>query len=373
MPLLPDIDPQIAKAKTLPARAYTCEEVYGAQLERVFAPSWQWVGDERSVKVPGQVWPTTVLEGTLDEPIVFTRDADDALHCVSNVCTHRGNIVVEAGGNERFLRCRYHGRRFGLDGRFQHMPEFEGVEGFPSACDDLARIPFAQWGPLLFCSLAPRAGFDDVMRFMTDRVGWLPLHEFRFEASRSRDYLVQANWALYVDNYLEGFHIPFIHAGLNEAIDYGTYTTELFDHGNLQLAYSKGGDHAFAAPPGTPDHGRSVSAYYFWVFPNLMFNFYPWGLSINVVKPLAVDRTRVSFICYMWDESKLGGGAGAALDRVEREDEAVVELVQRGIRSRFYDRGRYSPSRETGTHHFHRLLTAAVNDSILDSLAPNVQ
>ena len=65
-----------------------------------------------------------------------------------------------------------------------------------------------------------------------------------------------------------------------------------------------------------------------------MFNVYPWGMSVNVVQPLAIDRTRVSFLTYVWDESKLDRGAGAGLDRVEREDEAVVESVQRGVRSR---------------------------------------
>ncbi|MCA9243853.1 MAG: hypothetical protein KDA32_07875, partial [Phycisphaerales bacterium] len=102
--------------------------------------------------------------------------------------------------------------------------------------------------------------------------------------------------------------------------------------------------------------GSAVAGYYFWLFPNLMLNFYPWGLSVNIVKPLRADRTRVSFLAYVVDESKLDSGAGAELDRVEREDEAIVEMVQRGVRSRLYDRGRYSPTREQGTHHFHRLL-----------------
>jgi choline monooxygenase len=87
-----------------------------------------------------------------------------------------------------------------------------------------------------------------------------------------------------------------------------------------------------------------------------MFNVYPWGISVNVVVPLAVDRTRVTFLPFVWDESKREQGAGGGLDRVEREDEAIVEAVQRGVRSRLYDRGRYSPARETGVHHFHRLL-----------------
>jgi choline monooxygenase len=92
-----------------------------------------------------------------------------------------------------------------------------------------------------------------------------------------------------------------------------------------------------------------------------MFNFYPWGLSINIVEPITVDRCRVRYLTYVTNESKLGSGAGADLHRVETEDEAVVESVQRGIRSRYYDRGRYSPSREQGTHHFHRLIAEFID------------
>jgi choline monooxygenase len=87
-----------------------------------------------------------------------------------------------------------------------------------------------------------------------------------------------------------------------------------------------------------------------------MFNFYPWGLSINVVQPLGQELTKVQFLSYVWDESKRAMGAGAGLDRVEREDEAIVEKVQKGVKSRFYKRGRYAPRWEKGVSHFHDLL-----------------
>jgi choline monooxygenase len=163
--------------------------------------------------------------------------------------------------------------------------------------------------------------------------------------------------ALYCENYLEGFHIPFVHAGLNEVIDYGNYTTELYPFSSLQLGVAKDDDEMiFDLPPGSPDVGKKIAGYYFWIFPNMMFNFYPWGLSINVVNPLSISRSKVSFISYVWDENKLRQGAGANLHQVEMEDEDIVQNVQRGIRSRFYKHGRYSAKRETGTHHFHQLL-----------------
>ncbi|MFN9194319.1 MAG: SRPBCC family protein, partial [Pseudomonadota bacterium] len=135
---------------------------------------------------------------------------------------------------------------------------------------------------------------------------------------------------------------------------------ELFEGGNLQVALARPGDPAFEPGPGAVDHGQRIAACYFWLFPNLMLNFYPWGLSLNLVLPLAPARTRVIFRSYVADASKLATGAGAALDPVELEDEAAVVQVQRGIRSRLYRGGRYSPQHERGVHQFHRLLAAAL-------------
>jgi choline monooxygenase len=139
-------------------------------------------------------------------------------------------------------------------------------------------------------------------------------------------------------------------------LDFSDYTTELYARSNLQLGIARKDEACFDLPIGHPDHGKKVAAYYWWVFPNLMFNFYPWGLSLNVVQPLGVASTKVSFLTFVYDESKLGTGAGTGLDLVEKEDEEVVEAVQKGIRSRSYRHGRYSVTREQGTHHFHRLI-----------------
>ncbi len=371
-----EIDADIARAQTPPAPVYSDPAYYELARRNIFRRSWQFVGDAGSVKIPGQCTPVTLLDGCLNEPVLLTRDRDDRIHCLSNVCTHRGTILCENAGVEKALVCRYHGRRFDLDGRFRMMPEFEAVKNFPSPADDLARVPFGSWGqagaggpcgnasgihddasgPLFFSSIDPAVALRELLAPMAERVGWLPLQDFRFDAARSRDYMVHANWALYVDNYLEGFHIPFVHAGLNQVLDYGQYIVELFPWCNLQLGMAKPGELAFDLPSSSPDAGKSVAAYYWWLFPNTMFNFYPWGLSVNVVNPLGHARTRVRFLSYVWDERKLEQGAGAGLDRVEREDEAVVEAVHRGTQGSFYSRGRYSPTREQGVHHFHRLL-----------------
>jgi choline monooxygenase len=236
------------------------------------------------------------------------------------------------------------------------MPEFKEVKNFPTTADDLVNLPVHQWGKLLFASLDKKFKADLFFKQMADRVAWMPLNEFVFHPELSKDYLIDAHWALYCENYLEGFHIPFVHAGLNAAIDYGNYSVELFPFSSLQLGIGKPGGFNFDLPANSPDYGKDVAGYYFWVFPNMMFNFYPWGLSVNIIQPISTKKTKVSFLTFVWDESKMRQGAGGDLHKVELEDEEIVQNVQKGIRSRFYNHGRYSVTREMGTHHFHRLI-----------------
>ncbi|MEO5904781.1 MAG: aromatic ring-hydroxylating dioxygenase subunit alpha [Gemmatimonadaceae bacterium] len=357
-----EIDEDIRTSSTLPGSVYFDEAYFKLQQDRVFARSWQYAADAGRMKAPGHVLPFTLLEGCLDEPLVITSDKNAELRCLSNVCTHRGALVVEGEGHLKSLRCRYHGRRFGMDGSFTSMPEFDDTVGFPSAADCLPRLPLEKWGPLLFTSISPAFDFNEMMAPVNERVSWMPLDEFRRDTKTSRDYLIDANWALYCDNYLEEFHIPYVHQGLSEKLDYGAYYTETFPLASLQMGIAKPGEPVFDLPAGHPDYGKRIAAFYFWLFPNLMLNFYPWGLSMNVVNPLGTSRTRVSFVSYVWNESLREQGVGGDLHKVEMEDEEVVESVQRGVSSRLYDRGRFSVRREVGTHHFHHMLARFMNE-----------
>lgn len=354
------IDADVRQAQTLPAWVYRDAAAHETLVERVLAPSWQPLEPAEAATPPGWVRPFAWLPGSVDEPLLAVRDADGPLRVLSNVCTHRGNLLVEEPGPRTGIRCGYHGRSFALTGRLLHAPEFQGAAGFPSAADSLASLPLAGWGALTFAALpGPARSFEQAVGAGRARLGPLT-PEGRFEPSRSRDYEVKASWIAYVDNYLEGLHIPYVHAALAEALDVGAYRTELLDGGVLQVGIARPGEPVFVPPVGSPDAGQAVGAYYLWLWPNVMLNLYPWGLSLNVVLPEGPERTRVRFRTYVRDSALLDQGAGAGLDRVEHEDEAVVESVQRGLGSRLYERGRYSPSREQGVHAFHRLLAAAL-------------
>jgi choline monooxygenase len=330
-----EIDPDIRRAKTITSDFYTDPAYFELAKERIFARTWQVLG---LAQVAATLWPATILPGLLDEPVLII-NGPERPSCFSNVCTHRGKILVERPFDAGLIRCGYHGRRFSLEGKCISMPEFEGVEGFPSECDNLRPLPLAEWAGFMFASIDPAGPFELFVDNAAVRLKDLGTHELRLFATR--EYEVTAHWALYCENYLEGLHIPFVHHGLNAVVDYGTYTTDTFRYSSLQTGYDEAGD---------------VAAQYLFIFPNMMFNFYPWGISVNVVRPVSHSKSKVEFLSYVWEESLMASGAGADLHSVEMEDEAVVESVQKGIRSRYYTHGRYSPTREQGTHHFHRLI-----------------
>lgn len=330
-----EIDPDIRKAKTLASEFYTDERHFELSKEKIFVHSWQFLGHASEFE---GLKPVTILPGCLDEPVLLVK-TDESLTCLSNVCTHRGKILVEERCKASLIRCAYHGRRFSLDGKFLSMPEFEGVEDFPSESDNLRQLPFSARAGFMFASLDPVDKFET---FVDDAAArFEDVEPEGLQLMATREYDINAHWALYCENYLEGFHIPYVHHGLNEIVDYGSYTTETFRYSSLQTGFDADGE---------------IAARYLFIFPNLMFNFYPWGISVNVVRPVSPTKSVVEFLTYVSDESLMDKGAGADLHSVEMEDEAVVESVQRGIRSRFYSRGRYSPTREQGTHHFHRLI-----------------
>ncbi len=358
------INKDINKANTLKGEFYKTESSLNNCKDLIFSKTWQLICEEAKVPLSNNAWPFLFMDGFIEEPLVLVKNKENEINCLSNVCTHRGNILIENPCSiNKDITCKYHGRRFNTCGEFVSMPETQGMENFPTEDDNLTNVPLKKWKQFLFTSLDPKIELDELIKEMNDRVGWMPIEDFIFDPNASRDYLVKANWALYCDNYLEGFHIPFIHKELAKTLDYSKYQTEIYQYSNLQLGIASGGEHCFNLPESSPDYGKEIAAYYYWIFPNMMFNFYPWGLSLNIVKPLNPSLTKVEFRTYIWDESKLEHGAGSILDKVEREDEDIVEKVQKGVSSRFYKHGRYSPKMEKGIHHFHSLITKFINNN----------
>ncbi|MEJ5223577.1 MAG: SRPBCC family protein [Anaerolineales bacterium] len=346
--------PDLSRAATLPARWYTDPAFLDAEREKIFFRTWQAVARTADLQRPGDFAAVDLL----GEPLVLTRGADGVLRGFYNVCRHRAGRVASGKGNRKSLQCQYHGWTYALDGSLMNTPEFDGVEDFDKTCFGLRPVRVETWGPLVFVNLDEHApALSHVMGEILPETAHLPLDQMYLV--ERRDYTIACNWKVYIDNYLEGYHIPIAHPGLYRVVDYENYKVEPRRYHSLQHA------------PLRPTRGATKIAYaniepdtdvlYYWLFPNVMLNCYPDNFQFNIVLPLDHERTLVIFEWYF-----LAGGSGEAWenlqqgvafsDQVQKEDIEICETVQRGLRSRAYNQGRFSVKRENGVHHFHHLV-----------------
>jgi len=294
------------------------------------------------------------------EPVVVVRAKQGMLRAFSNVCRHRAGPIAQGSGCKSVLRCGYHGWTYALDGRLIGTPDVEGVEFFDRSMMGMVPLRVETWEQFIFVNFEPLA------EPLAEYLGQIPAQSRGFEfaglkLAERRDYVIDCNWKVYVDNYLEGYHIPIAHPGLMREIDYSQYRTETFRYYSQQFApiraikQQDSGDRLYVPGEGTPD------ALYFWIFPNLMVNIYPDNVSTNLIVPISQEKTLTIFEWYFHDATspKMQERVKKAVefsDEVQREDIGLCESVQRGLRSATYDRGRYSVRRENGVHHFHMLL-----------------
>lgn len=347
------IDPRLEAAETMPSRCYTEAAYLALENERIFARTWQLVGRAEQVAESGQYF-TATLAG---EPILVVRGADGELRAMSNVCRHRAGPVAVGEGRRSSLQCGYHGWTYSLAGRLSATPEFRGVEGFDRDSCALPEFRVGTWNGLVFVNLDPEA--ESLATHFGSLQGEMPPHDYTgFRLAKRKVWELDCNWKVYVDNYLEGYHIPIVHPGLFRELDYANYRTETRRNYSLQVA-----------PTRNPQRIRTGAGddevRYFWIFPNLMLNVYPDNFSTNLIVPIGHQRTATIFDWYFRDPDASAEALGETVafsDEIQVEDIAICETVQRGLASRTYDRGRFSPQRENGVHHFHLLYAAAMTE-----------
>jgi choline monooxygenase len=366
-PLHLDVSEQIECAHTLGSRFYTDPAILEIEKARIFRRTWQLVGTlshacgqvncaKRTIADPESFF-TADLGG---EPVVVVRDKQGTLRAFSNVCRHRAGPIASGSGCMNVLRCGYHGWTYTLDGRLIGTPDIDGVEFFDRSTMGMVPLRLETWEQFIFVNFDQNT--EPLAAYLREIPGQAKGFQFDgLELAERRDYVIDCNWKIYVDNYLEGYHIPIAHPGLMREIDYSQYRTDTFRYHSQQFAPIRAmkaedaGERFYAPGKG------SQEALYFWVFPNLMLNIYPDNVSTNLIVPLSQDKTLTIFEWFFHDAASAKvqeriHKAVAFSDEVQQEDIGLCESVQRGLRSSTYDRGRYSVKRENGVHHFHMLL-----------------
>ena len=346
-PIIPPTE-ELRRAHALQAHHYVGADMHELDRQAVFARSWQLVAHRELLAEPGD----HVVEDVAGTPVLLLRGRDGVLRAFPNVCRHRAGPLAHCSGKGMHnLRCKYHGWLYDQEGRLIGAPEMQDAIDFRTADVRLPPLQVREWQGLVFVALSDDVPeFDEVYAGIARRIAPVDLGTMRY--TRRDIFDVACNWKVYVDNFLEGYHLPLVHPGLSRLLDYRAYDTELAHWYSMQHSPLRNADAVYG----------DGEALYFHVFPNVMLNVMPGRLQSNRVLPLGPDRCRVEFDYFYVQDP----GATARIDEdrafsdaVQHEDMAICEAVQKGLASGFYEAGRLSPKRESGVWHFHERLREA--------------
>ena len=341
---------------TLPWAWYADPEVLRREGERIFARAWQYVGHSGQVAYEGSFFAS--VAGQI--PVVVTRARDGVLRAFLNVCRHRGHVVVAGAGQRETLQCPYHAWTYGLDGTLRAAPRSDREPGFELGELGLHEISVGTWGPFVFVN--PDAGAAQLEEALGDiparlaEIVDVDALEFRFRS----EFELNANWKIACENFLECYHCAVAHPGFTAAVDVSqdSYRLEAAGLTSSQLVPLRQNGESFLA-------GGEVSRSQFhFLWPNFGINVFPGqpNLSCGPILPAGPEKT-ARFLDYFFapDVDQAWIDELIAFDsQIGREDTALVEGVQRGVRSGVLPEGRLLSESEQLVVHFQALCAEAL-------------
>ncbi|NQD36364.1 Rieske 2Fe-2S domain-containing protein [Permianibacter sp. IMCC34836] len=344
---------ELDHARALHASFYNDPIWLAHEQQQVFARSWQLVAHTGDLAAAGDHVATDVA----GKPVLIVRQADNSLKAFYNVCRHRaGPIATCNGRGAKALHCAYHGWTYTLAGQLRSAPEMQGACDFDVTQIQLPEIAVREWQGLVFVALAADApAFDEMFAGIVERIKPIDISALRFHSRVHYD--IDCNWKVYIDNFLEGYHLPHVHPGLSKVLDYRSYDTELHRWYSLQHSPIRNNDGIYG----------DGNAWYYFVYPNIMLNIVPGRMQTNRILPLGYNRCRIEFDYYYSDDPAVHAriqNEQSFSDEIQQEDIDICLAVQRGLQSGSYEAGRLCPKRESGVWHFQNLLRDAYRQAI---------
>ncbi len=339
------------QAHSLPAEVYQHGIFTVLDKTQVLHPSWQLAAHTSQLQETGAY----VVHEVADQPVIVV-NTGKGIKAFHNVCRHRAGPLAFANGQAKTLMCKYHGWNYHLDGRLKSAPEMHTTAGFDVSQYKLAEIRAAVWQGLVFVALQDAVpDLTALVRGIEESIAPINIGTMQFH--RRDEFVLNCNWKVYVENYLEGYHLPHVHPGLNQLLDYKSYQTELSQWHSYQFSpLDQGGGF----------YGEGQAHYYF-LYPNTMLNVLPNRLQTNQVLPMPDNQCKVLFDYYYPDSpgiDQLIQQDQAFSDEVQNEDITICEAVQKGLNSGSYQAGRLCIKREAGLHHFQELVRTAYRHSV---------
>lgn len=347
-------------ASGLPSVAYTSADFFALENAKLFRDSWVFVGFAHELAKPGDVNPVSVA----GQPLLLVRNSSGQINAFHNVCRHRCLKLVDEPGNVgRVLRCPYHSWTYSLDGELKLTPYFGGreprdtPEDFDRKSRGLVPVRFALWHDWIFVNLSGAAPEFDA--FVAPLAGWLEGIDFhRLEHLVTIDLgEVRANWKLLMENFIEPYHVQFVHSS--------TTDQPLGDHYTINEAGCLGSA-VNVSTAAKRDGTLAVSSRYLTLFPNFVLGrYFPDQIGVHLNMPAAADRTFQRRAIYVTSADMASAARAEQLAKlwfdVHKEDHAVCERLQAGRASDIaFDGGVLSPVWEDSVKGFQSLVLAAL-------------
>lgn len=336
----------MSTAETLPSSLYRDADVYQNERKNIFGRSWLFLGHESQLAETGSYIAATLAEYSL----FAVRGKDGVIRAFHNVCRHRAGPLVDSGTGKcgEFLTCRYHGWRYALDGRLASARDFGPAPDFDPREFGLHRLECQTWRGFIFVNMRSDVGdLKDLVAPMENAMKDLNFGKLVFSRHTTHD--IRCNWKTYAENYLEGYHIPIVHPGLNAAIDASRYEVDVEEN----VAFHR-------APP---SDGAPVAGLWALLWPALAVNVYTNGIMMERIAPVGHTHTRLDYL-YFFEEgtSQIEIAKAVASSEVTTdEDVMITEAVQRNLDAGVYTTGRLSSRHEGAVAWFQKNVRRALD------------
>lgn len=322
---------------------YTSPDIHASDISHIFSTTWQLLGPASRLAERGDY-----IAAEIAGQKVFVIRARDGLRAFRNVCRHRGaRLLPEGNGRCSTIRCPYHQWVWGEDGSLLNVPWWGDDPDFEMSDWALDTVEFDIWRGLLFVAIAPTQPLKEQLGAVIPELQGEPLESFSW--MHEERLVFDANWKIYTDNFVEGYHIPGIHPAFHSAIEFDRFETTAHD-GMVRMT----------APP---REGLFYRGKWLWMWPNWTLSLFSGGMNTSRINPLDHRRTELIYNFYFEDTSPEGKAARektiADNLAVVREDFEVCIETQKNYESGGYRAGPLSPRHEQGVAYFQKKLVEA--------------
>ena len=364
-------------AKCLPASSYTDPTQLELELEHCLRRGWISIGTTQQIPSVGDLLPVEAA----GEPLLITRDKQNQVHVFYNICRHRGLKLVDGSSatecSKDILRCPYHSWSYALDGRLIRAPYRDGVED--SAPDSVQKeksgllpVRSAVWGDIIFINISGDAQpFEDFIKPLQQR--WSSFDLSLLRLSCLNDYKVSTNWKFACENFLDTYHVPWVHSqlGMPEDLFSGLEFTYLSDDifGFIKPDFDRGREQEETVPALFPDidPGFEYALDLIYIFPNTLLMITPGWFQLISLSPRGPGHTQELLAGYLVGDSMMTdnwkgyrAGFSEKLDEVNRQDVIILERLQQGRRTRAADHGQYAPYWDQLSERFAQRVTGLI-------------